>query len=308
MKKRDDQTPFASRLEPPPPNKLPIPIFTKKGGKLEDIEGQYNKKEMANTVQLLLPSLLLNSSPKSVNPGIIKQPTELSITRAERRGGSLVSTRLGCEPIWSCYNRHQFSLSTDAVEGGRWCDKCTESFGERKIRLHLEELDIDYRCEMTFPSLVSKEQLRFDFYIPSVKLFIEMDGEQHFLASRKFKGTLLSRLLRDQVKDEWADNGGFSVLRIPYWELDSVEEKINETIDKIMDGDQVYIAVDGYVAWRAEAIARLKIKKRAPLPPIPINATQRVMDARAVIREEIETELEEMNYARSEIPDHIDIA
>ena len=144
---------------------------------------------------------------------------ELALVQAERRGGTLALVPSQGEPLWSCHRQHRFALAAKAVAAGRWCEECTESLGEVAIRKHLEELGLDYRCEATFPSLVAKEQLRVDFYVPSLRLFIEADGEQHFGSARCFRGSVLQRLEHDAIKDGWAKEGSFAVLRIPYWEL-----------------------------------------------------------------------------------------
>lgn len=116
----------------------------------------------------------------------------------------------------------------DFQQGYR-CPHCyaTISEGHRKIGALLSELGIDYREEKTFKSLSERTvgTPRFDYWIPSLKVLIEYDGQQHFAPSftgedrgktREQKFKEIQRL--DMLKNQWADEHDVLLYRIPYTE------------------------------------------------------------------------------------------
>lgn len=72
--------------------------------------------------------------------------------------------------------------------------------------------------------------MRYDFYLPDYNTLIEYDGIQHFKNVPYFdKGgeSLKSRKARDAIKNKYAEDNGYNLLRIPYTLSD---EKAKETI------------------------------------------------------------------------------
>ena len=66
----------------------------------------------------------------------------------------------------------------------------------------------------------------FDFYVPGLRLLIEYDGRQHFQKSELWGGHhQLERTQRhDDIRDRFAAENSFPLIRIPYWEFDHIEE------------------------------------------------------------------------------------
>ena len=64
----------------------------------------------------------------------------------------------------------------------------------------------DCRSEKNFP-------LRFDFYIPELKLLLEIDGAQHADKENGFYKE--TTVINDQIKDRYAQEHGYRLLRIP---------------------------------------------------------------------------------------------
>ncbi|NIF03969.1 hypothetical protein F3J23_00830 [Chryseobacterium sp. Tr-659] len=86
---------------------------------------------------------------------------------------------------------HDYFLQTpsDHIYSNRkGCPKCTETIGERKIRLLLESLNIEYEFQKKFNDCVYIKKLIFDFYLPKLNLAIEYDGVQHFHPIETFGG------------------------------------------------------------------------------------------------------------------------
>lgn len=76
----------------------------------------------------------------------------------------------------------------------------------------LEEVGIPLRRGAT---------LFLDFYIPLLKLCIEVNGEQHYKFVHFFHGTKLNFMKhkrRDMEKREWCDINSIQVVDLPYYE------------------------------------------------------------------------------------------
>jgi hypothetical protein len=110
---------------------------------------------------------------------------------------------------------------------GTGCPKCKNSRGQTKIAKLLTRMKIEYIQEHTFEDCVGKSKpLKFDFWLPTHKLLIEYDGEQHFkpvrfhkrmtqaTAEKMFKQTQTY----DKIKNEYATQKQLRMLRIPYTE------------------------------------------------------------------------------------------
>ncbi len=67
-----------------------------------------------------------------------------------------------------------------------------------------------------------------DIYIPKGKLYIEIDGIQHYTSAKQ--------IISDFQRDHYSDNEGFKTLRIPasiiFDEADSIVKAIKKIIEK----------------------------------------------------------------------------
>jgi Zn ribbon nucleic-acid-binding protein len=76
---------------------------------------------------------------------------------------------------------------------GSGCPICSESNGEKKIRVFLEKNNIKYKNQKIFDTcrnFLTNHKLRYDFYLYDYNLLIEYDGKGHFAITR-FKGISL---------------------------------------------------------------------------------------------------------------------
>ncbi len=87
------------------------------------------------------------------------------------------------------------------------------SKGNVKISEILDEANIDYTIEQTFPDCKDKKELPFDFYVNSQYL-IEYDGEQHFKEDSVFDYEYTHK--HDLIKNEWCKKNNIPLIRIPY--------------------------------------------------------------------------------------------
>ena len=101
-----------------------------------------------------------------------------------------------------------------------FCSNSLNSKGIREIKKYLNEINLSYQVEKKFEGLIYKNYLLCDFFIPSMNLVIEFDGEQHFKEARFFKdkGDNLKKLelvkIRDQIKNKFMVENKINFLRL----------------------------------------------------------------------------------------------
>ena len=116
----------------------------------------------------------------------------------------------------------------DHVNRKQGCPVCSESKGERAIRILLKKLNIDFDPEKKFCDLRHKNCLFFDFYLPDYNCCIEFDGEQHFSPFDIFGGEEAFKIIqiKDKMKNEYCENNDIRLLRITYKDKDNIEKII----------------------------------------------------------------------------------
>lgn len=127
---------------------------------------------------------------------------------------------------FKCNKGHTFISSYDhIVNGCSSCPICSGSSGEQRISNFLESKNIDFIPQFRFDDCKYYNQLPFDFYIPSMNILIEYDGELHYKVIDHFGGIdrYLEGKLRDEIKDKYCNENNIKLIRIPYWEKDNIE-------------------------------------------------------------------------------------
>ena len=112
------------------------------------------------------------------------------------------------------------------------------SSGEVKIKKVLNEIKIDYEYSTTHEVRSEKELLRWDFVINGDEpLFIEYDGKQHFepvkfggISQEKASEAFRKQKKYDKLKDDYCNDNGYLLLRIPYTEYENIEKLVVEFI------------------------------------------------------------------------------
>ena len=127
------------------------------------------------------------------------------------------------------------------------CPFCsTKSFGKRitqpvrSIITWLEKKGLKYELEKRFDSLCiygpsgRRNRLPFDVFIEELNLLIEYDGEQHFRPANVFGGEkrFLQTQCYDELKNNWAKESNYSLLRISYKEKNRIPEILDDAIGK----------------------------------------------------------------------------
>ena len=65
-------------------------------------------------------------------------------------------------------------------------------------------------------------------------ILIEFDGEQHYKEKETWGGKEALEEVKenDRIKDEYCKNNNIPLVRIPYWELSTIEKVIKNIIEK----------------------------------------------------------------------------
>ena len=127
---------------------------------------------------------------------------------------------------------HVYETSYSKIMEGSKCPNCVYSRGESAVKDVLDSLPIEYTREHSFEYLGRK---RFDFFIPSLNIAIEYDGEQHYKSIDAWGGEVYLESVRqsDALKNDFCDYMGIDLLRIPYWEIDDIDGIVTNFIDTV---------------------------------------------------------------------------
>lgn len=123
-----------------------------------------------------------------------------------------------------------FEIAPDNLLQGKGCPRCNRynSKGSKAIKKWLTEHNFEFETEKKFDW---SDMKRYDFYIPSLNLLIEFNGEQHyrpiefFLRSRNFE----EQQVADRFKEEQARLHGYKFLVIRYDELQQISEILSNS-------------------------------------------------------------------------------
>lgn len=101
---------------------------------------------------------------------------------------------------------------------GHGCPHCRESMGEKEIAKYLDSIGIKYIRQKRFKDCKDKYTLPFDFYIPSLNICIEYDGEQHFRENPVWsdRNSLKDTQRRDRIKTNYCKSKGIKLIRASY--------------------------------------------------------------------------------------------
>lgn len=127
-----------------------------------------------------------------------------------------------------CPQGHNIRMSWTLFKMGTRCQKCNCSSGESEISHILDKYNLEYIMQYTFPDCKDQKVLPFDFYVPAKNSCIEFDGEQHYKSYERFGGedSFKIRQKHDEIKNVYCKEHGISLIRIPYWDFNNIEEII----------------------------------------------------------------------------------
>ena len=135
----------------------------------------------------------------------------------------------------------KFSTNADLQ---RHIKKCTGkmncSAGELKIMNTLKEMGIEYEFDSSYQlKNENGKLLRWDFIIKTKNepLFIEYDGRAHFMpvnfggiSQEKAESNLIKQQAHDKLKNDYCNENGYLLLRIPYTQFGNIPQLLTEFI------------------------------------------------------------------------------
>lgn len=115
------------------------------------------------------------------------------------------------------------------------CKECNISKGEKKIEEFLNKYKIDFIHDR---NIWEENDLRPDFFLPKHNLVIEYDGIQHFEPTdfankgQEWADNNFAKIqAKDIEKNDYCKNNNISLIRIPYWEFDNIENILKQTLN-----------------------------------------------------------------------------
>lgn len=128
---------------------------------------------------------------------------------------------------------------TDVINKGTSCKNCNMSNGEKLTQSALSMLNIPFETQKSFEGLVNKKKLSYDFYLPTLNVVIEYQGEQHFrpknfggTSKEKAKSVFELQLRNDEIKRAFAKENKLTLIEIPYTykTLSSIKKLLMENL------------------------------------------------------------------------------
>lgn len=173
------------------------------------------------------------------NPYFSKKSTEYFIYKSKESHGCTYdytnSKYEGSKELISikCKKHGEFKQYAGVHMRGHGCPSCSQSKGEKEISKILKSIGIYFERQKTFTDCLNHttgRKLKFDFYIPSENLLIEYDGLQHFEVVNFFGGAegFEYRKKLDKTKNRYANDNGFKLLRIPFYEKENISKIIQQ--------------------------------------------------------------------------------
>ena len=119
--------------------------------------------------------------------------------------------------LWlTCNNKHLFAITPAHLCEGRWCTNCRLK-SEEKLYSWLCKIVADIKRQFKpiwCKNQENSSQLSYDFCIESIKVIIEVDGNQHFMDIPSWKSLADTVMKRDKLKMDYAIANKYHIIRI----------------------------------------------------------------------------------------------
>ena len=136
---------------------------------------------------------------------------------------------------------HHYSYMIDPwmhLRGAGGCPFCTGSEGEVHIRTWLENHHINFVPQYSIPNenlFCKRKHLMVDFYLPDYRMFIEMNGEQHYKNISYFhqgSWTFEDQQIRDESLRQYSKRHNVRLLVIKYDEIKKIPKILSAALIK----------------------------------------------------------------------------
>ena len=160
-------------------------------------------------------------------------------------GGSK-STEILIDCVCECGEEFRTCVGNFTTQNKVRCGKCSKSQSniEHLVEIELKSLGIKFEKQKRFDECrnpITNYPLPFDFYIQDKNMCIEVDGEQHYKASKFYSSEtneeanveLNNRKYKDCLKDKFCVNNGITLVRIPYKAFTRYKNNYKEIIQQL---------------------------------------------------------------------------
>lgn len=136
---------------------------------------------------------------------------------------------------------HHYSYMIDPwmhLRGAGGCPFCTGSEGEVHIRTWLENHHINFVPQYPIPNenlFCKRQHLMVDFYLPDYRMFIEMNGEQHYKYIAYFhqdSWTFEDQQIRDESLRQYSKRHNVRLIEIKYDEIKKIPKILSSVLIK----------------------------------------------------------------------------
>lgn len=178
---------------------------------------EWEKRIASRNSGLGCPACANRAVNKGVNDLATKRP-DLAVEFNNGENGITAS-----EVVYSTSNKynwkcsvcgHVWSTSCEKRVSGTGCPVCSGSYGEKALYSLLDVKRVPFEYQKKFNN-IQVSFFPFDFYVPSSRVVIEIDGEQHF-RERTGWGSLERVCKKDNLKSKFCLAYNYYLLRIPY--------------------------------------------------------------------------------------------
>ena len=148
---------------------------------------------------------------------------------------------IGKEPAWNCLcdcgNMKIVTGSNLKAESVISCGCVNRSKGELRIAEYLKNHNIQFEEQKKFADCIDRDMLPFDFYMPELNTLCEFDGRHHTtpvdFAGRGeewAKSEFATIQKHDTIKNNYCEEKGFKLIRIPYYEYESISNILDREL------------------------------------------------------------------------------
>lgn len=133
---------------------------------------------------------------------------------------------------------------------GYACEFCSDGINvpERFMGSVLKELNVEFQTQLNKSIFDWCENYKYDFYIPTLNMIIEVHGEQHYKENSNWVRTLTEEQLNDRCKKHLAKKNGikrYYTIDCRYSDFEYMKNNITKTLGHLFDLSKV----DWELAW-----------------------------------------------------------
>lgn len=137
-------------------------------------------------------------------------------------------TRARNKVIITCPIHGDFEQIAEHHLRGHGCPYCNKSHGEQKVENYL--IDNEFKYISQYRIITPIRQFIVDFYLPDYNIFIEYNGEQHYVPKEYFGGelTFQKQINRDNLLREYCKENNIKLIEISY--KDDIEQILYDNL------------------------------------------------------------------------------